>query len=105
LSEKEECVILNDRSGQGLAWYGRDSVHTTFILRWMYYGPRAKLCFVEGSHKTLEEANSVINKSRTGVRPQGYAEDWPIHYEVTCYPEDLICLAKKILEVFASEEN
>jgi len=99
LSEREEKIILHDRSGEGLAWYGRDSVHTAFISKWFYYVSRARLSFIKGSHETLE-AQCTIIKAKSGDT-QGYAEDWPIHYEITCYPEDLVALAKKILDVFS----
>lgn len=96
-TETEEILYLEDM------YRLRDMRYTCVtvrINRWHHYIPRVKLTMVEDFHKTAEEIDKAI--SEYGKDPN--FPDYPKHFEIVCRPEDMLKLAKTLIEICEPEK-
>lgn len=94
---EEKILYLQDRY---MLRQGTWTCVTVRVQRWYYRGPRVKLTFLEGYHKTSEEIDKAV--SEYGKNP--HFPDYPKHFEIICSPEDMLDLVKTLVKICETEK-
>lgn len=85
-------------------FYQTDYV-TVNIRFWQHIMPRGALKIIEGFH-TSEEIDEIVSKAeRMREKSSSTCSDCPKYVSFTCRAEDLLKLARTIIETYETETN
>lgn len=74
------------------------------VERWFYYVERAKFTIIEGAYKSIDEINEAIKIKERGNLEHKVLEDYPKLFQFSCRSQDLIHIAKAIVNLYKKEK-